>query len=1173
MSLAAKININAHYTRSINLERDVQSSAVVEAYIPTSRAVQTFERIALSLSLDESPRAWSLVGPYGSGKSSFAVFLTHLLGGKEKSSSQLAYRVLQDSELGSKLISPYQKLTENSEGYLTITLTGNSESLSRALLSALAEQTAAVWAKKNGPAPAVISEIQQAAESTETLSSRVIVKLIAKLQDNLSRIGYAGLFIVIDELGKFLEYEVRHNGTQDIYLLQEIAEHAQKQHAAKLGIVVLLHQAFEQYARSLGESLRNEWSKVQGRFESIPFLESAEQTLRIVSAAIKQNFSDQEMVHIANNSNEYVQILFSSQALPASLNKEDAVALFQACYPLHPISALVLPILCQKIAQNERTLFSYLGSKEQHGFQESFSRCAEVSDWIEPWEIYEYFILNQPAAISDHFTHRRWAEVVTAVERLGDAEVNDIKLLKTIGLLNIIGAQGGLKASKELISICLPTAEAVNHAIDKLINCSVIQYRKFNAEYRVWQGSDFNLDEHVHEERSKLGYFGLAEALNQRHALQPIVARRHTIENGALRYFVPYFTDAATYSQIKASNEARLIFFLAESKQDEEIFHQQAISHISALDIIVLCRQGDQFREKIAETLALEAVQKNAQALHTDPIAKREFSDRYAAAWSAEQRQTAYLLETPNLGEWYYQATLLNVRNKRDLQQALSNILAKVYKYSPRVANELINRDNPSSQANAAKNKLISAMLNHANKHGLGFEKFPPEKAIYLAVLKASKLHRKNNEGIWTFTAPDSTTYTEDPCNYYPVWQHIERFLHSTEKTPKSLVELNKELMSPPYGIKLGVLPILYVAVILANQEELAIYQNKVYKPSFTEEMAEHFLKRPDEFTFQHFKISGINASVFKEYSSALFADGELRGVLAIAKPLAKFLDALPEYTQKTGHLSKPAIAVREGFKLSKSPVNLLSQDIPKALGFDVKNSQNAEDSVAGLAEALREIVKELKYCFSHLKKEMLALCAQALHTDKSISLPELRKIASGRYHCLEQYTIDKDGLRAFILRLTQKKGSDEEWFDGLLTFLGQKPIEKWHDAERSIAEYRLAEFSHKLDDLEKLRIHFQTVEKHTPEDFDVYLLRSVKKGALDKDEVVAVTQAQHQAINQTRQQVTELLSGLGDKELALAALAEVVDGYLDHYRQASTNRQQNKSAKTVAKKLNKGAG
>jgi len=78
MSFVDKISVSAQYTRSVNLERDSGSESVVKGYIPTSRALQTLERIGNTLDRLDQPRAWSLVGPYGSGKSAFAVYFRQL---------------------------------------------------------------------------------------------------------------------------------------------------------------------------------------------------------------------------------------------------------------------------------------------------------------------------------------------------------------------------------------------------------------------------------------------------------------------------------------------------------------------------------------------------------------------------------------------------------------------------------------------------------------------------------------------------------------------------------------------------------------------------------------------------------------------------------------------------------------------------------------------------------------------------------------------------------------------------------------------------------------------------------------------------------------------------------------------------------------------------------------
>ena len=1168
MSLIDKISVNTHYTRSINLERDADSQAVVEAYIPTSRALRTLERVAEALKADESPRAWSLVGPYGSGKSAFAVFLAHLLGASSDAATQAAKATLKRNDQVD-LRNKFTSVTRGSEGYCTVLMTGSPESLGRRLVHALADKSEEIWAARRGPRKAIVTKLSALAEQKEQPATTDILACIKELQDALAGIGYSGLFIVIDELGKFLEYEARHYGANDIFLLQSLAEHALAPHEAKLAMVVMLHQAFEQYARGLGESLKNEWAKVQGRFENIPFLESSEQTLRVVAAAIEHDFSRADSNKIKKEAKQLSKRFSVAKALPSAMGINVASELFEACYPLHPISALILPLLCQKVAQNERTLFSYLGSREAHGFQDALSRCSKVGDWIYPWEIYEYFILNQPAALSDHFTHRRWAEVVTATERLGDATEDEVKLLKTIGLLNIIGAQGNFKASNELIELSLPADRSIKQAIKGLTQKSVIQYRKFSSEYRVWQGSDFDLEGQVREEASKLGAFNLAEQLNGRHSLLPIVARRYTIDSGTLRYFIPVFSDASSYEKLEEkSRDARIIIYLAESRDDEALFINKVVNCFSTLDIVVLCRNGDQLREILAESLALEEIQRSAQALHTDPVAQREFADRYAAATAKEEAQIAYLIEEPKIGQWFYRTKRLEINNKRALQEELSSVLKKVYKLSPKIFNELINRDKPSSQANAAKNKLVMAMLNSETEEDLGFDKFPPEKAIYRAMLKKANLHVEGEGGEWAIKGPDSNKREDDPCNFHGVWTRIDEFLDTTEKSPKSLIELNIELLAPPYGIKEGILPILYVAVIVANQHELAIYENSMFKPRFTPEMVEHFMKRPDEFTFQRFRIAGINASIFKEYSKALFKNGKTQDLLGVAKPIAKFMHDLPEYTQKTSRgVSTRDQAVRDAFKLSKSPVTLLVEEVPKALGFELKGKEQDDAAVTGLSQALMKTLGNLKHCFQALKDQMQQLCAQALHFDKEISLDELRKLAYGRYKGLDEYTIDRDGQRAFILRLIQKEESDEIWFGGLLTFLGRKPIEKWSDTERDAAEYRLTEFSRKLNDLERLRLHYQNVDNKLDSDFDVYLLRSVKKGAPDYDEVVAVDSKRREVIKAAKQQIANSLEKLGEQELGLAALAEVVDEFLANYRepskqQSATNKLSSKATK-----------
>jgi hypothetical protein len=77
-----------------------------------------------------------------------------------------------------------------------------------------------------------------------------------------------------------------------------------------------------------------------------------------------------------------------------------------------------------------------------------------------------------------------------------------------------------------------------------LTKAAVINFRSFNQEYRVWQGSDFDLQGALEQGVAEIeGQFSLAETLNKLNPLKPIVARKVSFEFGTLRYFEPVFTD------------------------------------------------------------------------------------------------------------------------------------------------------------------------------------------------------------------------------------------------------------------------------------------------------------------------------------------------------------------------------------------------------------------------------------------------------------------------------------------------------------------------------------------------------------------------------------------------------------------------------------------------------
>jgi hypothetical protein len=1148
MKIRKLISINTGYTRSINVERDNDSRAVIEAYIPTSRAISTLDRIVATITSGAVPRAWALVGPYGSGKSAFSLFLSHLLGGNQDSLSHVAMAKLSANN---EAFAAQVQAKIGGKGYLHILVSGSPEPLTRKLLSTLLGALDRAQGLSRNKC-LLQSEQIHALLAQEFIAGSDVLKIIEEVQELLCNAGYGGVLLVIDELGKFLEYEARNPKANDIHLLQMLAEHSSKATQAPLQLVVLMHQAFELYARNVRETLKNEWQKVQGRFETISFIEAAEQSMRILASVISHNLPAAFHERIKADALAMASELQAQGALPGSLACGEAADLFAKCYPLHPLTQLTLPVLCQKVAQNERTLFSYLGSAEPHGFADSLNKLdtsGEEIPWIQPWEIYDYFIQNQPASIADANTQRRWVEVASAVDRLGGGFLAEEELLKTIGLLNIIGAQGGLKPSAGILSLLSlslresskkPTTTAIAEVLGQK---SLVTYRKFNNEYRVWQGSDFDFDEALRAALAENSRVDLIEKLNQHSKAAPIVARRYTIETGTLRYFMPVFANLANLPKLPSTQQAELVYLLAGQAADRQEVRAkvEAQSANNPHRVFAIVSITEDLLSSIAEVDALRQIQERNPLLASDPIAQRELNERIRQARTLEESLLSGLLDDPSQLEWHWRGKPFFISTRRALQEKLSKLLEEdLYPAAPHIHNELINRDKPSATANSAKKKLLVAMLDHADEADLGFEKFPAEKAMYLALLRAPGIHRFDEAtGRWGFYDPDPQH--EAAYKMASAWQHIQGFFVRAEKHPLPVSELFAELAASPFGVKEGVLPILFLAAYLVHEHDIAVFDQGIFSGSFTLEMLEKLLKNPGNISVQNASLSGMRLEVFKKYTEVLLQGRDVgQTFLPIAKQLSKLMGGLPEYTLKTKRISEEAQAVRTLFLKADSPGALLFQVLPKACGFDPDTLDTAEKAEAFVLK-LHEVLKELNRAYFNVLGEVASRLRSAFAYGANLSLAELRDALRGRASGLENYTVDTDGLKAFILRLEELHGDDGIWLERIASLLTKKPATKWGDADLQVAELRLVDLVRSFNNLEQLRIAYGERTLADESDFDVMLIHTMRPQQPEHKEFVRISKARMASMSSHKSQIQDLLKNIDgkDRRALLASLLE----------------------------------
>ena len=78
-TLDQRVHVRGRFHRSVHLPHDWQALHDSGDYLATPALLGFAGQILQELGRDGGARAWTLTGPYGTGKSAFALFLTDLL--------------------------------------------------------------------------------------------------------------------------------------------------------------------------------------------------------------------------------------------------------------------------------------------------------------------------------------------------------------------------------------------------------------------------------------------------------------------------------------------------------------------------------------------------------------------------------------------------------------------------------------------------------------------------------------------------------------------------------------------------------------------------------------------------------------------------------------------------------------------------------------------------------------------------------------------------------------------------------------------------------------------------------------------------------------------------------------------------------------------------------------
>lgn len=1105
-----RVHIANRFLRSVRIDTDLTDGSALEGYICPQSFADVLKSMANHIS-ETRQGAFTWTGPYGSGKSSLVLALGALLNGN------LSMREQAEKVFGPELTNHVAKaLPLGLEGWRVVPVVGTRDDPVSVIGEALLQNEVVARRPRGG-----------------WTESKLVTSLMNAAKYRADT--YGGLVLFIDEMGKFLESAVRDGS--DIYIFQQLAEAASRS-KGRLLVIGILHQSFEEYTHRLSHEIRDEWAKVQGRFIDLVISVTGEEQVELISRAITSDYQPEGMEKLCTD----VAIAAQRNNMP---DAERLASKLLGCSPLHPVVTCLLgPISRRRFGQNQRSLFSFLNSAELYGFQD-FLKQAESTKLYTPDLLWDYLRANlEPSILASPDGHR-WALAAEALERCeaqGGDEIH-VKLMKTIAVLDLFKERSGIVANSDTLKTCfreIPFPK-LEEALSQLDKWSLTIFKKFLGVHAIYAGSDFDIDQATRSALEEIDEIDLME-LKSLVSLHPVLAKRHYHETGALRWFEVNITplsdliDAVTCFKPENGTIGQFLLALPTADESEEEARErcrEAANHPGLWDSTIgLSKISWSIIPLARELFALQLVNKENPDLTGDPVAKREISERHAALQSLIEEE---LLKTFDTAEWFSRTHDGRHLRRADLNYLASELASLRFNKSPRLHNELLNRQKPSSSAVAAQNSLLRRMVLNEGEPRLGIEKFPPEAGLLESILKTSGLYRQNKDG-WEFMSPLETM---DPCNLVPMW---EAAINRVKETTIAVSDLHALWRKPPFGVKDGLLPILSVAFILSQQDKLAVYREGLFKARFDDVDVDYLAKDARTIQIRWMDLSDIARRLLSEMAAIVRDLDETNRLtqlepIDVARGLVAIYDQLPQWTKRTMRLSANAVRIRDMFKHARDPNKFLFDDIPATLGEHI--TQIDENSLPHVVDNIRDGLEELVQAYPSMLRRLRHIMCEELQVPNMSqqSLVELHERAQNISQVVGDFK-----LEAFIGRLAQFSNSDAS-FESIASLAASKPPRNWIDPDLDRTTIEIADLAQKFLRAETFaRVKGRPDKRHAM----AVVVGMDNRPTPFHDEFV-VTDLERTQVDELIKRVDKTLERSGERRrnIILAALAELSARYL----------------------------
>ncbi len=1086
------VQMNHSFRKSVNLELDLENYERIGSYIPTRSSIAILERYLESIAGKSAENATILIGPYGKGKSHLLLVLLAMLRAEQEEISSIFSKMEKiDAEATNRM-----KNIVSSKRYLPVLVSGNAgEDLNQAFIFALREALFRERLENLAPesyySEAVKVIDRWKAEYPDTyqrlealLQERAQQEDAGKLQEHLKKqkkealqlfrelypeltsgnrfepilqqeamkvyqqvnrmlreeYGYSGIFIVFDEFSKYLEGHEPQTFSKDMKILQEMCELANAGKEGQLMLTLVAHKSIHEYVKGLDRDTVNAFRGVEGRIREIEFVVSAQNNYELIADTIlkvEPEFS-KEYKKLEKNT-QYIQFMEESRTLPcfAKLFEEEDFrrVLMRGCFPLTPVTAYALLRISEKVAQNERTIFTFLADEGQGSLPWLLQNGEQ--NWIGVDKIYDYFKGLFRENNDQQQIHAEWLVAEYALARA--ATENERKVIKAMAVIRMIHREEELPAQKLPIRLGLAMEqEEFEETMQQLVKKELVAYRSSQGVYGFRKIAGTGLEEKITKAmasvKDKLSICGSLKEVSE---LEYELPKRYNQEYTITRYFQYEYMTEQDFLQLtqtkylfdEAFADGKLLLIISE--EEEEGKEQRIRTHLEILqDKRVLALVSDHVfsqRENLTRLAAIQMLKKDETFVSENDVLLQElylYEEDLIFEINVALEED-FLAENKNV-------TILRVgeepergTSKARLNEILSGICEDFYGYSPRVNHELLNIQKVEGNYLRARNAVITNILeeNDCDMYENGTN---PEAIVY----RATFLNTTEDEGC------------EKLC------RQIDRFFEACAGEKQLFAKLYDELLGEGFGARKGILP-LFLAKKMALVEGTPVIYLRNKELELTAETLNNINEFPEKYQL-YIEPETVAKNQYLIGLETLFCESgnqtqsKKKRVGRIVACMQRWYRSLPQYAMVTDSYPaeyQDAVKGLRGLlkRAETNPHELLFEKIPETFGTD--DYKEAERMLSAIKPLMNEklqqlnqkIAEQIKETFGAGKKESLRAVLSAWYRSQS---------DAARTHILST------NINGFVNYLQDLTTNDEEVIVADLSkIVMDMYLEDWNDA------------------------------------------------------------------------------------------------------------------------------